>query len=77
MQKPIYWRIFRRPRYWLLARLWPSYECECCVGQEVWRGCYCAYYEAEAPGQGNIVWWRRWGRKVYIFVTQDRSLTRG
>lgn len=32
--------------------LWPSYNCRQCVGQEEWRGCYCAYYGAPGPGEG-------------------------
>lgn len=33
-----------------MAKGWPSYACELCVGQEPQQGCYCAYYGASAPG---------------------------
>lgn len=46
---PTPYEAFRR---WLRARLYPSYECEQCVGQEAWQGCYCAYYGATAPSEG-------------------------
>lgn len=34
--------------------LYPSFECEQCVGQD--HGCYCAYYEAVAPNCGPEKW---------------------
>ena len=36
--------------------LWPSYECQLCVGQEYWQGCECAYHGAVAPGFGPERW---------------------
>jgi hypothetical protein len=42
---------------WIVRLAFPSYECEQCVGQEPWRGCYCAYYGASAPNKGPE-WWR-------------------
>jgi hypothetical protein len=39
-------------RIWLYGRLYPPYDCQQCVGQEEWRGCYCAYYGAPAPNVG-------------------------
>jgi hypothetical protein len=40
-------------RQWLRWRLrvfaFPCYECEHCVGQEPWHGCYCAYHGALSP----------------------------
>lgn len=47
----------------LSARLYPSYECEQCVGQEPWLGCYCQHYGAVAPGIGPEAW-RAWLRRV-------------
>lgn len=40
------------PRSWwrrLHALAYPGYDCECCVGQEPWRGCYCAHHGCIAP----------------------------
>lgn len=31
---------------------YPTYECELCVGQEGWQGCYCAYHGAISPSAG-------------------------
>lgn len=43
------WQMFQG---WLRRKLYPSYECEQCVGQDAWQGCYCAYYGAPGPGEG-------------------------
>jgi hypothetical protein len=49
---------------WRLRRLtWPVYDCEQCVGQDVWQGCYCDYHGGVAPGVGPERW-RVWLRKV-------------
>jgi hypothetical protein len=41
----------------LLRRIaWPSYECECCVGQEAWQGCYCWHHGGTGPGVGPEHW---------------------
>jgi len=48
-------------RWRVRAWLWPSYECELCVGQEPWRGCWCAYHGAPRPNEGpsrSRVWAR-------------------
>lgn len=42
----------RQVRVWL----YPYYDCQQCVGQEEWQGCYCAYYEAVAPNTGPEKW---------------------
>jgi hypothetical protein len=39
-------------RWWVRRLLWPSYECELCVGQDAWQGCYCAYYGSPRPSHG-------------------------
>lgn len=38
----------------------PRYECEQCVGQEPWQGCYCDYHGASAPGEGPTRWHIFW-----------------
>ena len=48
--------------------LWPPFECELCVGQEYWQGCYCAYHGATAPCDPYVAWWRRWGRRAWEWV---------
>jgi len=50
-------------RFRLQALAYPPYECECCVGQEPWRGCYCDYHGLVGPG-AEPEWWRRVLRKV-------------
>jgi hypothetical protein len=57
-------------RGWLRTRLYPSYECEQCVGQEPWRGCYCSYYGATAPGEGPGPI-RAWLRRALGFEKED------
>lgn len=37
-------------RRWLQDLAWPTYDCEDCVGAGREYGCYCAYYDAIAPG---------------------------
>lgn len=37
---------------------YPPYDCEQCVGQEPWQGCYCSYHGAVAPGENHVEWWR-------------------
>lgn len=53
-------------RWWLYKLAWPSYDCEQCVGQDWWQGCYCAYYGASAPNCGPE-WWRVLMRRLYNF----------
>lgn len=58
---PLLWRV----RSWL----YPSYECELCVGQEPWQGCYCAHHGAVAAGgdgPGPIRRFFRWALKRVI-----------
>lgn len=69
-------RRFNAPTPWQALRravrglLWPGYACECCVGQEYWQGCYCAYNEAIAPGFGPTLPYV-WGRAVYRLFFAD------
>lgn len=49
---------------WINRVLYPSYECECCVGQDASQGCYCAFYGAVAPSIGPEPW-RAWLRSVF------------
>lgn len=49
-------RELRYPGRWLARLCYPSYECEQCVGQEYWQGCYCAYHGASAPCHGPEGW---------------------
>lgn len=65
-------KLLARFRWWLLSKGWPSYECEQCVGQEYYHGCYCAYYGAWCPAgpkdgtEPFSVWAGRWlYRKLY------------
>ena len=61
-----YWVIKERIRKGAYNKLWPGYECEQCVGQEYWQGCYCAYYDAWCPaGPSGEPWWVEPGRKLY------------
>lgn len=41
-----------RLRTWLKRIAYPPFECQQCVGQEYWQGCYCVYNDASAPGEG-------------------------
>lgn len=50
--------------------LYPSYECEQCVGQEPWRGCYCAYFGCVAPNKGCETW------RSYLRMLNDCVLKR-
>lgn len=43
--------------------LYPGFDCEQCIGQDPWQGCYCAYYGATAPNYGPEPW-RRLLRKA-------------
>lgn len=52
-------RLPRRLYFWLRRMAWPLYECQLCVGQEYWQGCYCAYHGAIAPGGPGPKRWRR------------------
>ena len=56
---------------YLRDKLWPSYECDLCVGQEYWQGCYCAYYEAWDSSGLSTPWWAEWGRRLYRKVYGD------
>ena len=56
----------------LYALAWPAYECELCVGQEEWRGCYCAYHGASAPG-GGVRLRELMARWVWKRVRKDRN----
>lgn len=42
----------RRLKNWLISKAYPMYDCECCVGQDWWQGCYCHYHGAVAPCEG-------------------------
>lgn len=53
------WRYVYTPR----ELAYPYYPCQLCVGQEEWRGCYCSYHGAYAPGSGAAPWWVRILRK--------------
>lgn len=56
----------------LLRRfLYPSYDCQCCVGQEPSQGCYCAYYDSPAPGRGPEPW-RVFLRRLFGFEKPDQ-----
>ena len=46
---------------------WPSFECQQCVGQEYWQGCYCDYYGASCPGGPGPEWWRLLLRRLWNF----------
>lgn len=55
---------------WVIIRLlYPPYECEMCVGQEPWRGCYCAYYDAYGPAGVETPRWVEIARSVHTFFT--------
>ena len=54
-------------RRWIRKKLYPSFDCELCVGQEYWQGCYCAYYGATAPGEGPSTF-IYYARKVAKFL---------
>lgn len=32
---------------------YPNFDCQLCVGQHSWQGCYCAYHGAVAPAGEN------------------------
>jgi hypothetical protein len=50
---------------WLRKIGWPYYECECCVGQEWWQGCYCAYHDAYMPCWPHVPRHARVARWLY------------
>lgn len=52
-------------RLWLRNIAYPIYECEWCVGQEKWHGCYCSAHNAFAPGDSNGTWWEEGCRRMY------------
>lgn len=54
----------RSIRYAIRRAAWPVYECELCVGQDPWQGCYCAYYKSDRPGGPDLPLWRRLLRRV-------------
>jgi hypothetical protein len=64
------WRFYSL-KWRLKAIGWPSYSCQQCVGQDAWQGCYCAYYGAVGPGDGNLEAWRRLYRWLYTRVFAD------
>jgi hypothetical protein len=62
MIRAFYWRWYR----WLYWKLYPTYECKLCIGQEPWRGCWCAYHGAWSPDDQDGIeapWWARIGRR--------------
>lgn len=46
------------------AFLYPTFDCNQCVGQEPHQGCYCAHYDAVAPCSAPEPW-RVLGRKLF------------
>jgi hypothetical protein len=54
--------ILRRISYWVSRQAYPHYECECCIGQEWWRGCYCQYHDCIGPCEEPRMWHRFWRR---------------
>lgn len=51
-------RVRSRIRWRLLALAYPTYDCQQCVGQEPWQGCYCAYHDCIAPCTQPTRWYR-------------------
>lgn len=51
---------------------WPFYDCELCVGQEYWQGCYCAYYEADGPCSPYTPLWRMALRYLWNWMYRNR-----
>jgi len=51
--------------------LYPSYECQQCVGQEAHWGCYCGYHLCVSPcvGPGAIHHWLRGFAERHLGVT--------
>lgn len=50
-------RLIARLRRFLYELAWPHYDCELCVGQDPWHGCWCSYHGAPVPGEPPE-WWR-------------------
>lgn len=63
------WRFDR----WLRAIGWPTYDCQLCVGQNHWDGCYCAYYNAYAPCGPEPPAWVEVIRWLHGFLFFDLS----
>lgn len=46
----------------------PGFECECCVGQEYWQGCYCGHHGCVGPdlepSRRHLFW--RWLAKIML-----------
>ena len=60
---------------WAWRRLcWPSYECQLCVGQDWWQGCYCAYHECAGPC-AEPPRWMRLGRWLYAQAVERLDLS--
>lgn len=67
-----YFMICNHVKKWAYVRLWPAYDCEQCVGQEYWQGCYCAYYGGWSPaGPRATPWWVEPGRRLYTKIWGD------
>lgn len=48
---------------WINRLLYPSYDCEDCIGMMISHGCYCAAYDAVAPCTPPEPW-RAWARSL-------------
>ena len=46
------WKWFRRFYWRLRSWAYPGFDCQSCVGQEPWQGCYCSYHGCVAPCTG-------------------------
>lgn len=61
-----------RHLYWAMYVVaFPRYECELCIGQEPWSGCYCAYHGAYYPGGGDAPRWRRIARAAFLLLYRE------
>jgi hypothetical protein len=65
-------RLITRFDWWFQALAWPSFECKDCTGAGLHYGCYCAYYEAIAPGYGPDDW-HMFLRAVHGFLFVNSS----
>jgi hypothetical protein len=58
----------------LFGLAWPTYECQSCVGQEWYHGCYCAYHNAFGPCDPKGAFLQRTARRWYLWARTRRII---